>query len=126
MLTFLRSRSRWIVAPVAGVTAVAALATVALASGSFPGDFVNAANAANTTHRTCPVTPHPAVKTATPCGQGIAAFIQRERQLAAGSNSRLPERMPAGVSGPVQSPVSAAEQARLRNLRQARTALWGG
>src|SRR5258708_5794996 len=125
MLTFLRSRSRWIVAPVAGVAAVAALATVALASGSLPGDFITVGSAASS-HPTCPVTPHPAVKTATPFGQGIAPFIHRGGQLAAGSTSRLPERMPAGVSGPAQSPVSAAEQARLRNFRQLRNTLWGG
>ncbi len=123
MLTFLKSRSRWIVAPVAGVTAAAALATVALASGSLPGDFLNAAN---TTHRTCRTNPRPALTTAASCGQGIAALINREHKLAAGGNSRLPIRIPAGMSGPAQSPVSAAELARLRNFKQVRTALWGG
>jgi hypothetical protein len=129
MLTFLRSRSRWIVAPIAGVTAAAALATVALASGSLPGDFLNAANAANAanaTHRTCSTNPRPALKTSTPCGPGVAALIQREHQLAHGGKSLLPGRLPAGMSGPVQSPLSAAEQARLRNFRQLRNTFWGG
>jgi hypothetical protein len=124
MLTFLRSRSRWIVAPVAGITAATALAVVAVASGSLPGGFITAANAAST--HNCRVNPHPIAKTPDSCGSSSATLINRERKQAMG-NSAKPAKIPASVwQGPAQSPVGPGERARLQQTRPLRSRLFGG